>query len=69
MAHYDDALQTVTGILPAGDRRCVAFYTNHTYTPQVAGFGGSAKRSIGRRLMQKELVAEMERAQAAIRDN
>jgi hypothetical protein len=67
---YDyDALQIVTGILPAGDRRCVAFYTNHTYTAQVAGFGGSAKRSIGRKLMQKELVAEMERAQAAIRGN
>ncbi len=65
---YDyDALQIVTGILPTTDRTCVAFYLNHTYTAQVAGFGGSAKRSIGRKLMQKELVAEMERAQAAIR--
>lgn len=65
---YDyDSLQIVTGILPTGARRCVAFYTNHTYTSQVAGFGGSAKRSIGRKLMQKELVAEIERAQAAIR--
>jgi hypothetical protein len=64
---YDyDALQIVTGILPATDRRCVAFYLNHTYTAQVAGFGGGAKRSIGRKLMEKELVEEMQRAQAAI---
>ncbi len=64
---YDyDALQIVTGILPLGDRQSVAFYLNHTYTSQVAGFGGGAKRAIGRKLMQKELVAEMERAQAAV---
>jgi len=66
---YDyDALQIATGILPVADERCVAFYLNHTYTAQVAGFGGGAKRSIGRKLMQKELVEEMERAQAAIRN-
>lgn len=68
---YDyDSLQIVTGILPAAsdDSKCVAFYLNHTYTSQVAGFGGGAKRAIGRKLMQKELVAELERAQAAIRD-
>lgn len=64
---YDyDSLQIVTGIFPTTDRRCVAFYTNHTYTSQVAGFGGGAKRSIGRKLMKKELVAEMERARAAV---
>lgn len=68
---YDyDSLQIVTGILPAAndDRICVAFYLNHTYTSQVAGFGGGAKRAIGRKLMKKELVAELERAQSAIRD-
>jgi hypothetical protein len=66
---YDyDALQIATGILPVADDRSVAFYLNHTYTAQVAGFGGGAKRSIGRKLMQKELVEEMERAQAALRD-
>ncbi len=68
---YDyDSLQIVTGILPAAndDRICVVFYLNHTYTSQVAGFGGGAKRAIGRKLMKKELVAELERAQSAIRD-
>jgi hypothetical protein len=66
---YDyDSLQIVTGILPVSENACVAFYLNHTYTSQVAGFGGGAKRAIGRRLMQKELVAEIERARTAIRD-
>jgi hypothetical protein len=64
-----DSLQIVTGILQAIDERTtVAFYLNHTYTSQVAGFGGGAKRAIGRKLMQEELVAELERAQAALRE-
>lgn len=64
---YDyDSLQIVTGILPTSDRQCAVFYLNHTYTAQVAGFGGGVKRSVGRKLMQKELVAEMERAQKAV---
>jgi len=61
-----DALQIVIGILPIRADRSALFYMNHTYTSQVAGFGGSVKRSIGRRLLEKELVAEMERAQKAI---
>jgi hypothetical protein len=62
---YDyDALLALLGVLPTsqGDRS-VVFYINRTYTAQVAGFGGGAKRSIGRKLMKKELVAEMERLQ------
>ncbi len=67
---YDyDSLQIVTGVLPVSERRCVVFYSNHTYTSQVAGFGGGVKRSIGRKLMQQELVAEMERAQQAVPGN
>ena len=33
----------------------VVVYTNHTFTDQVAGFGGSVKRSIGRRMMATKL--------------
>ena len=67
---YDyDALQIVAAILPTSDQSCLVFYLNHTYTAQVAGFGGSAKRSIGRKLMQKALVAELEAARAAIQRN
>ena len=64
---YDyDALQVVTGVLPVSPDRSAVFYTNHTFTDQVAGFGGGAKRSIGRKLMSKELVTEIERAQKAV---
>jgi len=64
---YDyDALQIVVGVLPVSKDRCALFYTNHTYTAQVAGFGGGAKRSIGRKLMSKELVVEIERTRKAL---
>jgi len=60
---YDyDSLQIVTGVLPVSDASCVAFYTNHTFTSQVTGFGGGAKRSIGRKMLRNGIVAEMERA-------
>ena len=64
---YDyDSLQIVVGILPISDGKSAVAYTNHTYTAQVTGFGGGAKRSIGTKLLKKDLVAEMERAQKAI---
>ena len=66
---YDyDALQIVVGILPTRQDWSAVFYTNHTYTAQVIGFGGGAKRSIGRKLLRQELVAELERARKAISD-
>jgi hypothetical protein len=61
-----DSLQIVIGLLPASAGRCAIFYTNRTYTAQVAGFGGGAKRSVGRMLLEKELVAEMQRAQKVV---
>ncbi len=64
---YDyDSMQIVVGVLSARTGHCAIFYMNHTYTAQVAGFGGGAKRSIGRKLLKKELIAEMQRAQKAI---
>ncbi len=64
---YDyDALQILVGILPTSSDWSAVFYTNHTYTAQVTGFGGGAKRSIGRKLLQKALVAELQRAQKVI---
>ncbi len=64
---YDyDALQTLVGVLPSSVGGSVVFYTNRTYTAQVAGFGGGAKRSIGRKLLEGEVVAEMERARKVI---
>ena len=64
---YDyGALQIVVGVLPVAKDRSVIIYTNHTYTSQVAGFGGGAKRSIGRKLMSTELAEEIKRAQKAL---
>jgi hypothetical protein len=64
---YDyDSLEIVVGVLPAQDGNSAVFYTNHTYTSQVAGFGGGAKRSIGTKLLEKDVVAEMQRAQKTI---
>ena len=64
---YDyDSLEIVVAVLPTQDGNSAIFYTNHTYTAQVAGFGGSAKRSIGTKLLEKDLIAEMERAQKTI---
>jgi hypothetical protein len=63
---YDyDALQILVWIFPSDGSKSAVFYTNHTYTSQVAGFGGGAKRSIGRKLLQQGLVAEMQRVQEA----
>lgn len=61
---YDyDSLQILVGVLPGDEGRSAVFYLNRTYTSQVAGFGGGAKRAIGRKLMQSALVEEMERIQ------
>jgi hypothetical protein len=38
---------------------------NDTFTDQVSGFGGSAKREIGRRLRARTLRARFEKAWAA----
>lgn len=63
---YDyDALQILVWIFPSGGGKSAVFYTNHTYTSQVAGFGGGAKRSIGRKLLKQGLVDEMQRIQEA----
>ena len=49
-----NAEQAVVGFLPVQEGTVVA-YINHTFTDQVAGFGGSAKRSIGRKMMASKL--------------
>ena len=64
---YDyDSLQIVVGMLPMEDGNTALVYTNHTYTAQVAGLGGSTKRAIGTKLLERDLVAEMQRAQKTI---
>ena len=59
-----DSSQIVAGLLPTSDGRSALFYTNHTYTSAVAGFGGSAKRTIGRKIMKGKLMDTFKKAQA-----
>jgi hypothetical protein len=56
--------QAITGFLPVEGGTLVV-YTNHTSTDQVAGFGGGAKRSIGRKVMADELRKLFEKGRAA----
>ena len=61
-----DSSQIVVGVIPTSDGRSAIFYINRTYTSSVAGFGGSAKRSIGRKLMKSKLIETMKKAQQAL---
>ncbi len=58
--------QAIAGLLPV-QNGTVIVYSNHTFTDQVAGWGGSAKRSIGRRMMETKLqqIFDRERKQVA----
>ena len=49
-----NAQQAVAGFLPVSGGTLVV-YAGHAFTDQVAGFGGSAKRGIGRRVMAEQL--------------
>jgi hypothetical protein len=57
--------QALTGFLPV-EGGTLVIYTNHTSTDQVAGFGGGAKRSIGRKFMAGELKKLFERGRTAV---
>lgn len=64
-ADFDSSMITA-GALPTADEKSAIFYVNHTFSPAVAGFGGGAKRSIGRKVMKGALVETMKKAQKAL---
>jgi hypothetical protein len=55
--------QSITGFLPL-EGGTLVIYTNHTSTDQVEGFGGSAKRGIGRQVMAGQLERIFAKARA-----
>ena len=57
--------QAIAGFLPA-EGGTLVIYTNHTSTDQVAGFGGGAKRSVGRKIMASELKKLFDKTRAAV---
>ena len=46
-------------MLPDGDRSFL-FYTNRTFTEQVAGFGSSLRHAVGRKRMMASIVRNFE---------
>lgn len=56
--------QSISAFLPMQQGTLVV-YTNRTSTDQVTGFGGSAKRAIGSKLLSSELEALYRKVQAA----
>jgi len=63
VANTYNVMQSVAGFLPVKEGTLVV-YVNHTSTDQVAGFGGSAKRDIGRRIMAKKLEEGFKQSRA-----
>jgi hypothetical protein len=54
--------QAIAAFIPVSEGTLVA-YTNRTSTDKVEGFGGSTKRSIGSKLMARQLSSLYERVQ------
>lgn len=59
-----NAEQAVAALIPV-EGGTVIVYGNRTSTDQIAGFGGSAKRSIGSKLLESQLEAVFERTRAS----
>ena len=60
-----NAEQAIVAFLPV-DEGTLVIYTNHTSTDQVAGPGGGAKRTIGRRVMAGQLKRLFETTRAGL---
>ncbi len=67
VSHTFDALQILVGVLRLGPEESVVFYTNRTYTEQVAGFASSAAHKIGRKMLEKEVRTMIESVLAKYR--
>jgi len=48
---------SITAAVYPAKEGAIVFYGNRTFTDQVAGFGSSAKRAIGRKIMAKQISA------------
>ena len=57
--------QALAAVLPV-QSGSVVVYGNRTSTDQVEGWGGSAKRSIGSRLLEDQLETQFQSAQSAV---
>lgn len=60
-----NCLQGIGAAMPSEDGTAV-FYATRTSTDQVAGFGGSAKRTIGNKIMGGRMAENFERARVVV---
>jgi hypothetical protein len=61
-----NAEQAVVALLPV-EKGTVVVYANRTSTDQVTGFGGSAKRSLGSKILASQLRSLFEKARAKVK--
>ena len=59
-----NAQQLIAGAFPFGEDTLI-FYTNRTFTDQVAGFGSGTKHTVGRKMMLGEVEKLFEEIRAA----
>lgn len=62
-----NAEQAVAGFLPVQEGTIVV-YASHAFTDQVAGFGGSVKRGVGRRIMADKLKQMFEAGRKRVKE-
>ena len=60
-----NTLQIIAGAFPFGEDTLV-FYTNRTFTDQVAGFGSGTKHTVGRKMMLGEVEKLFEEVRASL---
>jgi hypothetical protein len=66
VSHEYNETQAVAGLLPVTEGTVVA-YLNRVTTDQLGGFGASAKQSIGRSLMSKQIAEIFEKGRAKLK--
>jgi hypothetical protein len=68
VSHGYNTSQAISGLIPVPEGT-VVFSRNRVSTDQVAGFGSSVKRSIGRSVMAKQLTEIFQRSRASFPQN
>jgi hypothetical protein len=68
VSHGYNTSQAIAGLVPVPEGTIV-FYRSRVATDQVAGFGSSVKKGIGRGVMAKQMMAIFERSRAAFQPN
>ena len=68
VSHGYNTSQSIAGLIPVPEGT-VVFYRSRVSTDQVAGFGSSLKKGIGRGVMAKQLMEIFKRSRTAFQQN